>query len=55
MIEQEGLAAWIAAIPSTSPGTLLRAGFGIEEPWQKEFVFRLADLVVGQRREVNNG
>ena len=53
-MEQAGLAAWIETVPSALPTPILHSGFRIEEPWQKEFVVRLADLVVGQRREVKN-
>jgi hypothetical protein len=54
VIEQAGLAAWIEAVPSALPASVLCSGIQIEEPWQKEFVSRLADLVVGQRREVKD-
>ena len=54
VIEQAGLAVWIETVPSTLPTAILRSTFRTEEPWQKEFVSRLADLVVGQRREVKD-
>ena len=54
VIEQAGMAAWIETVPSALPATMLRSSIQIEEPWQKELVVRLADLVVGQRREVKN-
>lgn len=54
-MEQQGLAAWMVTVPSTLPGTMHHTGLEIEEPWQQELVLRLADLVVGQRREVKHG
>ena len=53
-MEQTGLAAWIETIPSALPSPIFHSGFRIKEPWQKEFVSKLADLVVGQRREVKD-
>ena len=55
VMEQAGLAAWIETFPYALSTPILHSGFRIEEPWQKEFVLRLADLVVGQRRELKNG